>query len=149
MLTNYSFCHIPIEFFFQQILEKWFGEISEGYLGLVDICATTKDFVSHSKESILNILSILRQKRASDELLELISSRKIAKKNIRNSLRNIRVLKNKFSGLSLSTGNNNQETIAIVRMLKEVELMTIYLMEDLPLSILGTNKLRWRLKAGF
>ncbi|GER35920.1 hypothetical protein STAS_12228 [Striga asiatica] len=112
---------------------KWVDEILDGYLGLVDACAAAKDFVSQSKDSISNLLSVLRRKRRSEDLSEFISSRKTIKKQIQKSLRKIRSYKNSSS--VLKTGEKDQETLAIISMLKEAESITLELIEALLSSI--------------
>ncbi|CAA0838307.1 Arabidopsis protein of unknown function (DUF241 [Striga hermonthica] len=113
--------------------EKWVEQILDGYLGLVDACATAKDFISQSKDYIANLLSVLRRKRGSEDLSEFISSRKTIKKQITKSLRKIGSYKKNSS--VLKTGDKDQETIAAISMLKEAESITLDLIEALLSSI--------------
>ncbi|PIN10496.1 hypothetical protein CDL12_16918 [Handroanthus impetiginosus] len=120
--------------FAQECNGKWVEEILDGYLCLVDACATAKDFILHSKEYVLDLLSTLRRRRDSDYFCGFLTSRKMAKKMIQKSLRNLSSFKNKPSILALE---KDQETIAIISMLKETESMTLDLIEALLLSICG------------
>ncbi|KAL3637123.1 hypothetical protein CASFOL_019422 [Castilleja foliolosa] len=123
--------------FAQQRHEKWVDDILDGYLSLVDSCAMAKDSVSHSKEYILNLLSVLRRRRDSDDqLCKLMSSRKIMKKNIQKSFRKITSFKNKSS---TSVTGKDREIVAIVSMLKEAELATLDLFQALLLSMVGAK----------
>ncbi|KAI3447896.1 hypothetical protein Pfo_004561 [Paulownia fortunei] len=122
--------------FAQECHEKWVEEILDGYLGLVDACATAKDLIFHAKEYVLDLLSVLRRRRDSDDLVGFLTSRKMTKKMIQKSLRNISSFKNKPSILAL---DKDQETIAIISMLKEAESMTLDLIEALFFSIAGTK----------
>ncbi|KAK4424014.1 hypothetical protein Salat_1594800 [Sesamum alatum] len=86
---------------------------------------------------MLDLLSALRRRRDSDDhLCGLLSSRKMAKKMIQKSLRNISSFKNRPSVLAL---DKDQETIAIISMLKEAESITLDLIEALLFSIMGTK----------
>ncbi|GER57734.1 hypothetical protein STAS_35564 [Striga asiatica] len=123
--------------------EKWVEQIMDGYLGLVDACATAKDFIFQSKDYISNLLSVLRRKRGSVDLSEFISSRKTIKKQIQKSLRNIG--RYKKNSPVLKTGDKDQETIAIISMLKEVESITLELIEALLSSISGSKDSKWSL----
>ncbi|KAK6143331.1 hypothetical protein DH2020_023679 [Rehmannia glutinosa] len=122
--------------FARECHEKWVEEILDGYLGLVDACATAKDFIFHTKEYVLNLLSVLRRRRDNwdDHLSVFVSSRKMTKKMIQKSLRNISSFKNKPCIVAL---DKDQETIAIISMLKEAESITLELIEALLLSIAG------------
>ncbi|KAK6121517.1 hypothetical protein DH2020_044728 [Rehmannia glutinosa] len=122
--------------FARECHEKWVEEILDGYLGLVDACATAKDFIVHTKEYVLNLLSVLRRRRdnSDDHLSVFVSSRKMTKKMIQKSLRNISSFKNKPCIVAL---DKDQETIAIISMLKEAESITLELIEALLLSIAG------------
>ncbi|KAL6497937.1 hypothetical protein OROHE_026783 [Orobanche hederae] len=117
--------------------EKWVEEITDGYLSLVDACATAKDFVSNSKGYVASLLSVLRRRRDTDDLSEFISSRKTTKKMIQKSLRDITSLKNKSSVLAL---DKDHETIAVISMLKEAESTTLELIEALLVSVAGGAK---------
>ncbi|CAA0838310.1 Arabidopsis protein of unknown function (DUF241 [Striga hermonthica] len=118
--------------------EKWVEQILDGYLGLVDACATTKDFISQSKDYISNLLSVLRRKRCSEDLSEFISSRKTIKKQIQKSLRKIGSYKKNFS--VLETGDKDQETNATISRLKEAESITLDLFKELLSSISRSNE---------
>ncbi|KAL6561022.1 hypothetical protein OROGR_003812 [Orobanche gracilis] len=122
--------------FARESREKWVEEVMDGYLSLVDACATAKDFVFHSKGHVASLLSVLRRRRDTDDLSEFISSRKKTKKMIRKSLRDITSLKNKSSVLAL---DKDHETIAVISMLKEAESTTLELIEALLVSVAGTK----------
>ncbi|CAA0838314.1 Arabidopsis protein of unknown function (DUF241 [Striga hermonthica] len=127
--------------------EKWVEQILDGYLGQVDACATAKDFISQSKDYIANLLSVLRRKRGLEDLSEFISSRKTIKKQITKSLRNIGSYKKNSS--VLKTGEKDQETSAVIGMLKEAESLTLDLIEELLSSISrskdGSKLSKWSL----
>ncbi|KAG8364444.1 hypothetical protein BUALT_Bualt19G0129500 [Buddleja alternifolia] len=122
--------------FTKESQEKWVEETLDGYLRVVDACSTAKDIVSHGKQYVLDLLSALRRRRDSDDLCTLLASRKMAKKMIQKSLRNISSFKNKPTILALE---KDHETIAIISMLKEAESTTLEVIEELFLSISGTK----------
>ncbi|GER55221.1 hypothetical protein STAS_32856 [Striga asiatica] len=121
-------------------LEKQADNILDGYLNLVDICATTKDLLSLSKECISNLAFVLRRKRDSGNNLFdfVISSRNSIKKKIRISLKKIGTFKNKSS--VSAQGKDLQETIAIISMLEKTELITLELFETLFSSVAGVKR---------
>ncbi|GER35916.1 hypothetical protein STAS_12223 [Striga asiatica] len=123
------------QIFTRESREKWVDEILDGYLGLVDTCATAKDFLTQSKEHISNLLSVLRRKRGSEDLSEFITSRKTIKKQIQKSLTSIGSYKKNSS--VLKTGDKDQEIIAIIRTFKEIERTTFELFEALLSSVSG------------
>lgn len=122
--------------------EKWAGQVLDGYLGLVDACATAKDLVSGSKDYLLHLLSLLRRRREPDDLPALLASRKAARRSIQKSLRNVNSLKNKPSVVAL---DKDEETVAVISMLREAESATLELIESLLLSISGAKSSRWAL----
>ncbi|CAA0816808.1 Arabidopsis protein of unknown function (DUF241 [Striga hermonthica] len=121
-------------------VDKRAGKILDGYLNLVDICATTKDLLSLSKECISSLTFALRRKRDSaNNLFEfVITSRNSIKKKIRTLLKKFGTFKNKSS--VSAQGKDLQETIAIISMLEKTELITLELFESLLSSVAGVKR---------
>ncbi|KAK4437571.1 hypothetical protein Salat_0091000 [Sesamum alatum] len=111
------------------------GEALDGYLRLVDACATAKDILFHAKQDVLELLSVLRRKRDAGDVCGFLTSRKNAQKMIRKSRKNISNFKHKHTILAL---NKNEATIAVITML-EAESVTFDLIEALLSSIAGTK----------
>ncbi|XP_057805904.1 uncharacterized protein LOC131020874 [Salvia miltiorrhiza] len=117
--------------------EKWAEQVLDGYLGLVDAWATAKDLLSHAREHVLRLLSLLRRRRRRD-LSAFLASRKAARKSAQRTLRNITGLKHKPSAVAL---DRDAETIAVISMLKEAEAATLDLVESLLCSVAGARRL--------
>lgn len=123
--------------FAQECREKWVEETLDGYLTLVDTCGTAREFVLQSKQDMQDLLSVLRRRRDVDDLREFLASRKRAKKTIQKSLKNISSFKSRSTCLALE---KNQETVAVVSMLKEAESVTLDLIEALLANISGNSQ---------
>ncbi|KAL1541194.1 hypothetical protein AAHA92_25447 [Salvia divinorum] len=133
-LDDLLLLHHTHHLFSRESHHKWVHQVLDGYLSLVDACATAIDILSHAKEHILHLHSFLRRRRDSDHLC---ASRKTAKKMIHKTLRHITSLKHKPSVLALA--DKDTDTIAVISMLKETEAVTLDLIESLLCSVSGSK----------
>lgn len=124
---------LPIE---QQVLarecnDKWVDDdLLEGSLRLLDICGTAKDCLQQSKESMCDLMSVIRRKKGHEtglavESVKYLAMRKTIKKQIRKALQN---LKHK---------DNNNNTSPMLSFLNEAEAITLSSLENLLLFISG------------
>ncbi|XP_004292294.1 PREDICTED: uncharacterized protein LOC101306010 [Fragaria vesca subsp. vesca] len=125
----------------QEQQQKWDNELLDGSLRLLDICSTTKDSLSESKECIQDLQSIIRRKRGGEngltsEVRKYLSSRKMVKKSIVKALGNLKAMENRSP---FSSANKDQETIAIVSKLRDVEGVTLKVFESMLSFIAGTK----------
>lgn len=130
----------------QQILtqhrqEKWVDELLEGSLGLLDACDTAKDVLSQIRDHASKLLSALRRRRVNEcktstGVDEYLTSRKKGMKAMQKALKNLKVMKNKCS---FSPLNTDPEAVSLVCMLREVEMVTLTLLESLLSSISGST----------
>ncbi|CBI37787.3 hypothetical protein VitviT2T_003201 [Vitis vinifera] len=119
--------------------EKWVNELLDGSLKLLDVCGTAKDALLQTREHANELQSSLRRRRGgqngiSTEVGEYLTSRKKVKKAMHKALRNLKSMDNKsrFSPL-----NKDPETLSMVSMLREVEGVTLTVLESLLSSIAG------------
>ncbi|XP_058216631.1 uncharacterized protein LOC131327484 [Rhododendron vialii] len=119
--------------FAQQRHEKWVEVMLEKYLRLLDMCATTKDVSSQTKQDLQGLLLILRRRRVADDFSGYLNSRKKAKKVIQKSLKDLKSIKTKHTIVGLG---KSQE---LLDSLNEVEAATIGLLESFLSYISGTK----------
>ncbi|KAG4215348.1 hypothetical protein ERO13_A01G172900v2 [Gossypium hirsutum] len=124
----------------QQILSheqqgKYVDELLNGSLGLLDVFTTAKDALLQVKERTVELQSILRRKRGprkgfANDVRKYLSSKKAAKREILKALKN---LKHKESPAL-------NETCATVSVLREVQAVTLSVLESLFSFTFGVQK---------
>ncbi|PQM36027.1 uncharacterized protein Pyn_25738 [Prunus yedoensis var. nudiflora] len=113
----------------QEQNEKWTNELLDGSLRLLDICIAAKDALLQTKECVQDLQSIMRRTRGGEcgvlttEVRKYLTSRKMVKKAIHKAIGNVK--RSSFSSL-----NKNNETIAIVSTLRDVEAVTFAVFES-------------------
>ncbi|KAJ8447409.1 hypothetical protein Cgig2_019403 [Carnegiea gigantea] len=120
----------------QNVNAKWGEDVLDGSLRLLDICAISRDVLLQSKEHLQDIQSVLRRKYSGElsiakEVVEYQNIRMRAKRAIKKCLKD------------LKEANKNDETNAVVGMLKDVEAITIDIFKSL-LSYIAGEKLQSR-----
>ncbi|KAH7518299.1 uncharacterized protein LOC107427260 [Ziziphus jujuba] len=126
----------------QEQHEKQVDQILDGSLRLLDACNIAKDALLQTKESTQELQSIIRRKRGgnielSSEVKKFLTSRKVVKKAIHKAIEQLK-------GIANNTFNKDNETIAIVSMLREVQGITLAIFESL-LSFISGAKARSKL----
>ncbi|MBA0844698.1 hypothetical protein Goarm_023174, partial [Gossypium armourianum] len=124
----------------QQILSheqqgEYVDELLNGSLGLLDVFTTAKDALLQVKERTVELQSILRRKRGDtkgfvNEVRKYSSSKKAAKRAILKALKNLKHEE--------STALN--ETCATVSVLREVQAVTLSVLESLSAFTFGVQK---------
>ncbi|KAF5951571.1 hypothetical protein HYC85_009515 [Camellia sinensis] len=123
--------------------ETWVDEVVDGYLRLLDVCSTAKDIFSRTKQAVQDLLSMLRRRRDAHDFQGYLASRKMVKKAIKKSLKDLKSIKNKNTYLPK---DKDSKTVAIFSMLTEVEAATLAVFESL-LSYVGGTKVQLRQKS--
>ncbi|PRQ25116.1 hypothetical protein RchiOBHm_Chr6g0280071 [Rosa chinensis] len=123
----------------QEQQQKWANELLDGCLRLLDICSTAQDALSQTKECIQDLQSIIRRKWGGEtgltnEVRKYLSSRKMVKKSIHKAMGNLKGMKNRST---FSSANKDQETIAIVSKLRDVEAVSLTIFESVLSFISG------------
>ncbi|KAE8689224.1 putative Eukaryotic translation initiation factor 3 subunit A [Hibiscus syriacus] len=105
---------------------------------LLDVCGTAKDALSQTKECTLELQSTLRRRRGvegfTNEVRKYLTSRKAVKKAICKALKNLKHMENKLSSSSFS---RDGESGAVINTLKQVEAVTVRVLESLLSFISG------------
>ncbi|XP_050365498.1 uncharacterized protein LOC126784035 [Argentina anserina] len=123
----------------QKQQQKWANELLDGSLHLLDICSTAKDALSQTKESVQDLQSLIQRNRGDETgftsvVRKYLSSRKIVKKSIHKAMGNLKGMEKKFP---LSSTNKDQQTITIVSKLRDVEAVTVTVIESVLAFISG------------
>ncbi|KAF3434827.1 hypothetical protein FNV43_RR21914 [Rhamnella rubrinervis] len=110
-------------------------QILDGSLRLLDVCNTTKEALLQTKESTQELQSVLRRRRGSvtelsSEVKKFLTSRKVVKKAIQKSIGDLKCIE-------VSAINKDNENVAIVNMLKEVQAITHAIFKSLLSFISG------------
>ncbi|XVF68033.1 hypothetical protein PTKIN_Ptkin10aG0170400 [Pterospermum kingtungense] len=134
----------------QQQQRKYVEELLDGSLVLLDVCSTAKDALLQTKECTQELQSTLRRRRGLeglvDEVRKYLTDRKVVKKAICKALKNLKDMENKHSTNSFNKDGDNGDVISILR---EVEAVTISLLESLLSFISGpeaeSKSSRWSL----
>ncbi|XP_057456424.1 uncharacterized protein LOC130747491 [Lotus japonicus] len=112
-------------------------ELLDGSLRLLDVCTAAKDSLLHTKECMRELQSIIRRKRGEElgitaEAKKFLTSRKVVKKAIFKALRDLKSISKK--------GNiKAQQSVALVILLKDVEVATLSTFESLLNFISGSS----------
>ncbi|KAK7264280.1 hypothetical protein RJT34_31887 [Clitoria ternatea] len=113
--------------------EKWVDELLDGSLRLLDVCTVAKDALLHTKECAREVQSIMRRKRGGEmevtaEVRKFLASRKVVKKAILKALENLKATlkKGKFS-----PRNKDHQTATLANLFKDVEVITLSILESL------------------
>ncbi|XP_059627685.1 uncharacterized protein LOC132270526 [Cornus florida] len=111
---------------------KWVDEALDGFLRLLDVFGTVRDVLSQTKENVPELLSVLRRRRDANRFGGCLANRK---KVIQKSLKDLKSIKNKHASLVAM----DKDHVATVSMLKEVEAVTVVVLESLLSYIMGTK----------
>ncbi|KAL6278458.1 hypothetical protein ACE6H2_022059 [Prunus campanulata] len=104
----------------QEQNEKSTNELLDGSLRLLDVCSSAKDALLQTKECVQDLQSIMRRTQGGEsgalttEVRKYLTSRKMAKKAIHKAMVNLK-------GSSFSSLSKDNETIAVVSMLRDIE----------------------------
>ncbi|XP_057440461.1 uncharacterized protein LOC130732427 [Lotus japonicus] len=112
--------------------EKW--NFLDGSLRLLDVCASAKDALLHTKECTRELQSIIRRRRGGElelmaEAKKFLTSRKVVKRAISKSL-------SKNCNFFSSTNKDHHQTVAL---LQDVEVATLSSFQKLMQFISGTT----------
>lgn len=132
-IENLVLLPLTQEVLVQERQEKWVDELLDGSLRLLDVCTVAKDSLLHTKECARELQSIMRRKRGGEmevtaEVRKFLASRKVVKKAILKALENLQatVKKAKFS-----PSNKNDRTATLASLFKDVQVITLSILESL------------------
>ena len=104
----------------QEQNRKWFNELLDGSLRLLDVCGIARDALLQTKECTHELQSTMRRRQGSKmeiarEVEKYSASRKVIKKAMQKALK----------GRQTKFNSKKNEDLAIVSLLKELEAVTI------------------------
>jgi hypothetical protein len=105
----------------------------------MDVCSTAKEALLQTKECLQDLQSIIRRRGGesgvvTSEVTKYLTSRKMVKKMIHKAIANLKGMENRST---LSSFNNDNETIAIDSKFRDVEAVTLTVFESLLSFISG------------
>ncbi|XVE67258.1 hypothetical protein DITRI_Ditri08aG0145900 [Diplodiscus trichospermus] len=117
----------------QEQKRKWIEELLDGSLMLLDVFSTAKDALLQTKDCTQELQSVLRRRRGAEmglvnEVRKYLTSRKTMNKAICKALKNLKQMEAKFNTSSFNKDGENGTVISILR---EVEAVTISVLESL------------------
>ncbi|KAK7312331.1 hypothetical protein VNO77_36111 [Canavalia gladiata] len=122
--------------------ESWVDELLDGSLRLLDVCTVAKDSLLHTKECMRELQSIMRRRRGEEMGItsvakKFLASRKVVRKAIFKALANLNGIAKKGN---FSSNIKDQQTLALVSLLKDVEVVTLSTFESLLNFISGSTR---------
>ena len=110
----------------QEQHKKWFNEMLDGSLMLLDVCGTAIDALLKTKECTRELQPTLRRRKDSNmeiarEVEKYLASRKIQNKALQKALK----------GMQVKINYKNTEDFLIISVLKELEAVTLTGFESL------------------
>ena len=116
----------------QEQHQKWFNELLDGSLRLLDVCGIARDALLKTKECTRELQSTLRRRRGNKmelarEIEKYLASRKVVKKAMQKALK----------GMQTELNSKKNDDLAMVSMLKELEAVTLMVLELLLTFISG------------
>lgn len=117
----------------QERQEKWVDDLLDESLRLLDACTATKDALLHTKECTRELQSIIRRRRGGEveltiEVKKFLTSRKVVRKAIFKALEKLKGNANKCN---LAISNKDYQTMALITLLKDSEVITFSIFESL------------------
>ncbi|GAB4832990.1 hypothetical protein Ancab_007012 [Ancistrocladus abbreviatus] len=112
-------------------------EVLDGFLCLLDLCSFAMDALSHMKESVLELQSSLRRRSGEESaLVNYTTSKKKINKMVCKFFGNLKKMeKSSASGQLEKDGS----FLSVVRMLKEVEEVSLLTLKSVVAYVLGTK----------
>ena len=120
--------------------ENWVDELLDGSLRLLDVCTSAKDSLLHTKECMRELQSVMRRRRGEEGIIaeakKFLTSRKVVKKAIFKALGNLKAITKKCN---FPSSIKDQQTMALISLLKDVEVVTHSIFESLLHFISGST----------
>ncbi|KAI5660936.1 hypothetical protein M9H77_20259 [Catharanthus roseus] len=114
----------------------------DGSLKLLDICSMTKDALLIIKESLKKLESSLRRRKSgesahADEVQNFQVSRKNVKRIVKKCFKNMRQMES--CKIKMETGEQNSEHAALLAIMREVEAVSLPVLQSILAFVFGTE----------
>ncbi|KAF9622251.1 hypothetical protein IFM89_030293 [Coptis chinensis] len=125
--------------------EKCVDKVLDESLRLVDVCGTAKDALLRMKEHVQQTQSGLRRRRSEFDLTNEVDTYQFSRRKVNKAiLKSIGELKKMESKHPSSLLEKDQDLVALVTVLREVEATTLFVCESLLSFLLGSRTLQKR-----
>ncbi|KAK2373215.1 hypothetical protein QL285_074267 [Trifolium repens] len=122
--------------------EKFVEELLDGSVRILDICGITRDTMLQIKENVQSLHSSLKRKKGNSDIetsvVEYNLFTKKMKKNVTKLIKSLKQMESKFGASSIL--NQDQEVVAVIRVLREVIVMTISIFQSILSFLVGSSK---------
>ncbi|KAF8405501.1 hypothetical protein HHK36_010408 [Tetracentron sinense] len=140
--------HLPLtqQAFVHHKHEKLVKEVLDGSVKLLDVCGTARDILLMMSERVQDLRSTLRRRSGRESSMEnkidtYICFRKKVKKDIGKCLVALKQMANKFGSSRLL--DLDQHLSVVVKVLREVSIITISIFQSLLAFISAPSKKKW------
>nr|GFA71974.1 hypothetical protein [Tanacetum cinerariifolium]GFB47794.1 hypothetical protein [Tanacetum cinerariifolium] len=123
-------------FMSQEQNKKWVDELVDESVKFLDICGSTSDMLSESKEYSREIYSCLRRRKGDLNVENSITKyncfRKKMKKDVKGLVASLKQVDNMINGAGLVVvDSDNHQLVAVIRALIGISEMTVFVFESL------------------
>ncbi|WJX55869.1 hypothetical protein P8452_41590 [Trifolium repens] len=119
--------------------EKSVEELLDGSVKILDICGITRDTLLQIKENVQTLHSSLRRRKGDSSIEKSVAEynfvTKKMKKNVTKLITSLKQMESKFDASSLL--NQDQEFVAVIRVLREVRVMNISIFQSILSFLVG------------
>ncbi|PNY00732.1 hypothetical protein L195_g024018 [Trifolium pratense] len=120
--------------------EKLVEELLDGSVKILDICGITRDTMLQIKENVQSLHSSLRRRKGDSNIEKSVAEynffTKKMKKNVTKLITSLKQMESKFGASSLL--NQDQEVVAVIRVLREVIVMNISIFRSILSFLVGS-----------
>ncbi|KAK2373213.1 hypothetical protein QL285_074265 [Trifolium repens] len=129
--------------------EKFVEELLDGSVKILDICGITRDTMLQIKENVQTLHSSLRRRKGDSSIEKSVAKynffTKKMKKNVTKLITSLKQMESKFGASTLL--NQDQEVVAVIRVLREVMVMNISIFQSILSFLVGyaskSNANKW------
>ncbi|GAU29850.1 hypothetical protein TSUD_223960 [Trifolium subterraneum] len=129
--------------------EKFVEELMDGSVKILDVCGITRDTMLQIKENVQSLHSSLRRRKGDSNIetsvVEYNLFTKKMKKNVTKLIKSLKQMESKFGASSIL--NQDQEVVAVIRILREVIVMNMAIFQSILSFLVGSasksNAAKW------
>ncbi|XP_045811267.1 uncharacterized protein LOC123905632 [Trifolium pratense] len=120
--------------------EKFVEELMNGSVKILDFCGITRDTMLQIKENVQTLHSSLRRRKGDSCIETSVAEYKFftkkMKKNVTKLITSLKHMESKFGASSLL--NQDQEVVAVIRVLREVIVMNMSIFQSILSFLVGS-----------
>ncbi|CAJ2646710.1 unnamed protein product [Trifolium pratense] len=120
--------------------DKFVEELMDGSVKILDFCGITRDTMLQIKENVQTLHSSLRRRKGDSCIETSVAEYKFftkkMKKNVTKLITSLKHMESKFGASSLL--NQDQEVVAVIRVLREVIVMNMSIFQSILSFLVGS-----------